>query len=78
MRPVSPIAYGSGSGCSGRSRPLASRIDRVDRMFYVFIPRLGHLLVVGSAVTLFAQRSLSAELMAAALITLLLAAIKSA
>jgi len=57
---------------------LRSRINLADRIFYVFVPGLGYLLVVVSAITLFAHRSLSAELTAAALIVLLLAGIRNA
>ncbi|HXW28020.1 MAG TPA: hypothetical protein VEK55_01550 [Xanthobacteraceae bacterium] len=57
---------------------LRSRIDLADRMFYVFIPSLGYLLVVVSAVALFEHWPLSAELIAAALIVLLLAGIRNA
>ena len=57
---------------------LRSRIGLADRMFYVFIPSLGYLLVVVSAVTLFEHRPLSAEVMAAALIVLLLTGIRNA
>jgi hypothetical protein len=57
---------------------LHSRIDLADRMFYIFIPSLGYLLVVVSAVTLFEHRPLSAELIGAALIVLLLAGIRNA
>ena len=45
---------------------LRSRIDVAARMFYVFIPTTGNLLVVTSAVTLFVHWPLSAELMATA------------
>jgi len=55
-----------------------SRIDLADRMFYVFIPSLGYLLAVVSAVALFAHWPLSAELIAAALIVVLLAGIRNA
>jgi hypothetical protein len=34
---------------------LRSRINPADRLFYVFVPGLGYLLVVVSAVTLFAH-----------------------
>ena len=57
---------------------LRSRIDWADRMFYVFIPGLGYALVLVSAVALFEHRRSSAELMAAALIVLLLAGIRNA
>jgi len=57
---------------------LRSRINPADRIFYVFVPGLGYLLVVVSAVALFAHRPLGAELTAAALIVLLLAGIRNA
>jgi hypothetical protein len=57
---------------------LRSRIDLADRIFYVFVPGLGYLLVVVSAGALFAHRPLSAELAAVALIVLLLAGIRNA
>jgi hypothetical protein len=47
-------------------------------MFYVFIPTIGSVLVVISAVALFVHWPLSAELMAAALVVLLLAGIRNA
>ena len=57
---------------------LRSRIDLADRMFYVFIPTLGYLLVAASAITLFERSPSSAELIAAGLIVLLLAGIRNA
>jgi hypothetical protein len=57
---------------------LRSRIDLADGMFYVFIPSLGYLLVAVSAITLFEHWLLSAELIVAALIILLLAGIRNA
>jgi hypothetical protein len=57
---------------------LHSRIDLADRLFYIFIPSLGYLLVVVSAVTLSEQRPLSAELIGAAVLVLLLAGIRNA
>jgi hypothetical protein len=56
---------------------LGSPIDLTDRIFYVFVPPLGNLLVVISAVTLFVHWPLSAELLAGALIVLLLAGIRN-
>jgi hypothetical protein len=47
---------------------LRSRINLADHIFYVFVPGLGYLLVLISAITLFAHRRLSAQLMAAALL----------
>jgi hypothetical protein len=57
---------------------LRSRIDLADRMFYVFIPSLGYLLVAAAAIALFEHWLLSAELIAAALLVLLLAGIRNA
>jgi hypothetical protein len=57
---------------------LRSQIDLADRMFYVFIPSLGYLLVIVSAVTLITYRPLSAEVIAASLIVLLLTGIRNA
>lgn len=57
---------------------VCSRIDLTARLFYVFIPTMGNLLVVISAVTLLVHWPLSAELMATALIVLLLAGIRNA
>jgi len=57
---------------------LRSQIDLADRMFYVFIPSLGYLLVIVSAVTLFEHRPLSAEVIAASLVILLLTGIRNA
>jgi hypothetical protein len=57
---------------------LRSRIDLADRMFYVFIPSLGYLLVAAAPIALFEHWLLSAELIAAALLVLLLAGIRNA
>jgi len=57
---------------------LRSRIDLSDRIFYVFIPSVGYLLFVVSAGTLLLQWPFSAELMAAALVVLLVAGIRNA
>jgi hypothetical protein len=57
---------------------LHSRIDLADRLFYIFIPSFGYLLVAVSAVTLSEQRRLSAELIAAAVLVLLLAGLRNA
>jgi len=53
-------------------------MDRADRMFYAFIPSIGNLLVVISAITMFVRWPLSAELMVTALIISLLARIRNA
>ncbi|MGP0094692.1 MAG: hypothetical protein ACLPKB_32785 [Xanthobacteraceae bacterium] len=53
-------------------------VDLIDRMFYALIPTLGHVLVLVSAVLLLVQSAASANLIAAALLTLLLAGIRNA
>jgi len=53
-------------------------VDIVDRLFYAFLPVVGYLLGLISAVALWTQSPWSLELLAAALITLLLAGIRNA
>jgi len=53
-------------------------VDVVDRLFYALIPLAGDLLALASAVVLFMQYPWSLELLAAALITLLLSGIRNA
>jgi hypothetical protein len=53
-------------------------VDVVDRLFYALLPVAGYLLALASAVALFMQSPWSLELLAAALITLLLAGIRNA
>jgi hypothetical protein len=53
-------------------------VDVVDRMFYALIPVLGYLLVLLCAVLLVMQSALSLDVLAAGLITLLLAGIRNA
>jgi hypothetical protein len=53
-------------------------VDLIDRMFYALIPVLGYVLVLVSAVLLLVQSAASANLIAAALLTLLLAGIRNA
>lgn len=57
---------------------LGSQIDLADRMFYVFIPSIGYLVVIASAGTLLAYRPLSADLVPVALVALLVAGIRNA
>jgi hypothetical protein len=57
---------------------LRYRIDLADPMFYVFVPTIGNLLVVISAVTLFVHWPGRAKLTATALIISLLAGIRNA
>jgi hypothetical protein len=53
-------------------------VDVVDRMFYALIPVAGYVLAFAAAVALVMQSIWSLELLAAALITLLLAGIRNA
>src|SRR2546428_3304953 len=53
-------------------------IDIVDRLFYALIPVLGYLLLLLAAFVLFRQSAAGLDLLAAAQITLLLAAIRNA
>ena len=52
-------------------------VERIDRMFYLLIPLIGYLLVLVSAALLLVQSTASANLIAAALLTLLLAGIRN-
>jgi len=54
------------------------RVDVVDRLFYALIPVLGYVLVLASAVLLFMQWETGLLVLAAALMTLLLAGIRNA
>jgi hypothetical protein len=53
-------------------------VDMIDRMFYALIPVLGHLLVLLAAFLLLMQSAPGLHVLAAALITLLLAGIRNA
>jgi hypothetical protein len=53
-------------------------VDVIDRLFYALLPLTGYLLALASAAALFMQSAWSLELLAAALITLLLAGIRNA
>ncbi len=53
-------------------------VDIVDRLFYAFIPVFGYVLILVSAGLLLAHALLSLEVLAAALITLLLAGLRNA
>lgn len=53
-------------------------VDLIDRLFYALIPFLGYLLGLTAAVLLLIQSAASANLIAAALLTLLLAGIRNA
>jgi hypothetical protein len=53
-------------------------VDLTDRVFYVLLPLLGYLLALLSAVLLVMRSAESANLIAAALLTLLFAAIRNA
>jgi hypothetical protein len=53
-------------------------VDLSDRIFYAVIPFAGHLLVLASAVLDFVQATISVDVFAAGLLTLLLAGIRNA
>jgi hypothetical protein len=54
------------------------KLDLDDRLFYFLLPLLGYLLALTAAALLLAQSTASANLIAAAVLTLLLAAIRNA
>ncbi len=53
-------------------------VDLIDRLFYALLPLLGYLLALIAAVLLLLHATASADLIAAAVLTLLLAAIRNA
>jgi hypothetical protein len=53
-------------------------VDRIDRLFYALLPLVGYLLGLIAAVLLVMQTAVSVNLIAAAVLTLLLAAIRNA
>ena len=53
-------------------------VDVIDRLFYALLPLLGYLLALIAAVLLFMQSAASANLIAAAVLTLLFAGIRNA
>jgi hypothetical protein len=53
-------------------------VDWEDRMFYAFIPLLGYLLLLISAVLLYMRSAASPNLIAVAILTLLLASLRNA
>jgi hypothetical protein len=53
-------------------------VDMIDRMFYALIPVLGHLLILVAAFLLLLQAAPGLDVLAAALVTLLLAGIRNA
>jgi hypothetical protein len=54
------------------------KVDLSDRLFYSLLPTLGYLLLLGSAGLLFAQSAASVDVIAAAILVLLLAALRNA
>lgn len=54
------------------------KVDIVDRMFYVLIPLVSYLIAVTAAALLFEQSKIGAELIAVALLILLLAGLRNA
>jgi hypothetical protein len=53
-------------------------VDLVDRLFYVLIPLVAYVIALAAAVLLFEQSAFGAELIAAALLILLLAGLRNA
>jgi hypothetical protein len=53
-------------------------LDLDDRLFYFLLPLLGHLLALIAAALLLAQSTASTNLIAAAVLTLLFAAVRNA
>jgi cobalamin synthase len=53
-------------------------VDLSDRLFYAFLPLVGYVLALIAAVLLCTRAAASADLIAAAVLTLLLAAIRNA
>ena len=53
-------------------------VDLVDRLFYAFLPLVGYVLALIAAVLLCMRAAVSADLIAAAVLTLLFAAIRNA
>ncbi len=68
----------AGSIYSGRLVVQLFNVDLSDRLFYSFLPLLGYLLALIAAVLLLLHATASADLIAAAVLTLLLAAIRNA
>ena len=54
------------------------KVDFGDRLFYALVPPLGHLLLLTSAVLLFSRCAAGSAVLAAALLTLLVAGIRNA
>ncbi len=54
------------------------KVDLIDRLFYALVPFLGYLLVIVAALLLLMQSTASANMIAAALLTLLFAGIRNA
>jgi hypothetical protein len=54
------------------------KVDLIDRLFYALVPVAGYVLVLAAAVLLFRQSAAGDDVLAAALITLLLAGIRNA
>jgi hypothetical protein len=54
------------------------KVELIDRLFYVLIPLAGYLIALMAAALLFAQSAVGADLMAVALLMLLLAGLRNA
>jgi hypothetical protein len=53
-------------------------VERIDRLFYLLIPFVGYLLVLAAAVLLFMASHVGAEVMAVAILVLLIAGLRNA
>jgi hypothetical protein len=54
------------------------KVDASDRLFYALVPLVGYLIAIAASVLLFLQYAMSVNVIAAALLTLLFAAIRNA
>jgi hypothetical protein len=79
------LALGSVAGCLYAGRigyqlfiEHRFNVDVIDRIFYALIPLLGYLLLGGAGMLLFLQRGSPLEIVAAAIMVLLLAGIRNA
>jgi hypothetical protein len=54
------------------------KVERIDRVFYLLIPFIGYLLVLASAILLFMASHVGAEVMAVAILVLLIAGLRNA
>jgi hypothetical protein len=78
MLPNQPSAYMPWRKTeSSRIASHRFNVDRIDRLFYALLPVVGYLVGLIAAVLLVTQATASANLIAAAVLTLLFAAIRN-